>query len=92
MVTVSLDQRFFNHDAQAGGFFPLTHTNPGFDIDSFTGDNGKNMLIEGFRGTGKTHILKMIHSNCIEKYDVKKILPVYVSLARVSEWQDDRRE
>jgi hypothetical protein len=88
MVTVSLDQRFFNHDAQAGGFFPLTHTNPGFDIDSFTGDNGKNMLIEGIRGTGKTHILKMIHSNCIEKYDIKKILRVYVSLARVSEWQD----
>jgi len=44
-------------------------------------------LIEGIRGTGKTHILKMIASKCIENYSVNKILPVYISLNMVSEWQ-----
>lgn len=88
MAIVKLDPEFFNHDAQAGGFFPITHTNPGFDIESFTLGRGKNMLIEGIRGTGKTHILKMIASNCTDKYNNQKILPVYVSLAKVSEWQD----
>lgn len=88
MATVKLDPEFFNHDAQAGGFFPITHTNPGFDIESFTLGRGKNMVIEGIRGTGKTHILKMIASNCEDKYNDLKILPVYVSLSKVSEWQD----
>lgn len=30
----------------------------------------------------------MIHSNCLENYIDQKVLPVYVSLAKVSEWQD----
>jgi len=87
MAAIVLDHSFFNHDAQAGGFFPKTHINPGFDIDSFIKDSGKNILIEGIRGTGKTHILKMIASKCIENYSVNKILPVYISLNMVSEWQ-----
>lgn len=62
MPPATLDPNFFNHDAQAGGFFPLTHINPGFDIDSFIRGPGKNILVEGIRGTGKTHILKMIAS------------------------------
>lgn len=35
MSAVSINPNFFNHDAQAGGFFPVTHINPGFDIDAF---------------------------------------------------------
>lgn len=45
------------------------------------------MLVEGIRGTGKTHILKMISSKCINSYPERKILPIYISLAKVSEWQ-----
>jgi len=87
MVAIVLDHNFFNHDAQAGGFFPKTHINPGFDIDSFIKANGKNILVEGIRGTGKTHILKMIASKCIDHYGEYNILPVYISLNMVSEWQ-----
>jgi hypothetical protein len=87
MPAIKLDPAFFSHDAQAGGFFPATHINPGFDIDAFISGNGKNLLIEGIRGTGKTHILKMIYSRCIDTYLEKKILPVYISLAKISEWQ-----
>jgi hypothetical protein len=88
MPPINLDSRFFNHDAQAGGFFPITHINPGFDIRSLIEGTGKNMLIEGIRGTGKTHILKMVASNSIEMYNTKKVLPVYVSLAKITEWQE----
>jgi hypothetical protein len=87
MPAVNVNPNFFNHDAQAGGFFPVTHINPGFDIDAFVSGPGKNMLVEGIRGTGKTHILKMISSKCIASYPERKILPIYISLAKVSEWQ-----
>jgi len=87
MPAITIDPNFFNHDAQAGGFFPVTHINPGFDIDAYISGTGKNILVEGIRGTGKTHILKMISSKCIDTYPEKKILPVYISLAKVSEWE-----
>lgn len=86
MAVIQIKKEFFKHDAQAGGFFPKTHTNPGFDINKFIGDSGQNYLIEGIRGTGKTHILKMINDTCLNLYNEKKILPVYVSLSSVSEW------
>ncbi|WP_392455219.1 hypothetical protein ACF3OH_14085 [Chryseomicrobium aureum] len=86
MVVVDIKMDFFKHDAQAGGFFPSTHANPGFSIDKFLGETGQNYLIEGIRGTGKTHILKMINETCLNLYQEKKILPVYVSLASVHEW------
>lgn len=86
MRIININKEFFKHDAQAGGFFPATHTNPGFDIEKFIGESGQNYLIEGIRGTGKTHILKMINNKCLETYREKRILPVYVSLASVSEW------
>jgi len=86
MPVINIHNEFFNQDAQAGGFFPETHTNPGFDIRKFISETGKNYLIEGIRGTGKTHILKMINELCIKEYDQRKILPIYISLAKVSEW------
>lgn len=87
MPAIKLDPIFFNHDAQAGGFFPFTHINPGFDIEATISEPGRNLLIEGIRGTGKTHILKMISSICIDSYTDKRVLPIYISLSRVSEWE-----
>src|SRR5208283_3900169 len=89
MPAIKIDPDFFNHDAQAGGFFPFTHTNPGFDIDAFLSGTGKNLLVEGIRGTGKTHILKMISAKCISAYPEKKILPVYISVAQASEFEKE---
>lgn len=86
MAYIKIPNDFFNQDAQAGGFFPQTHTNPGFDISKFISDTGKNYIIEGIRGSGKTHILKMIYERCLQEYSKKKILPVYVSLSNVAEW------
>lgn len=87
MAAIHIDPKFFIHDAQAGGFFPSTHINPGFDIDEYISGSGKNMLVEGIRGTGKTHILRMISSRCISSYPEKKVLPIYVSMSSVSEWE-----
>lgn len=87
MTAVKIDPNFFNHDAQSSGFFPVTHINPGFDIDGYISGSGKNMLVEGIRGTGKTHILRMISSRCISSYPEKRVLPIYVSMSSVSEWE-----
>ncbi|MBC2834530.1 hypothetical protein [Paragemmobacter straminiformis] len=77
----TLPQNFFNHDAQAGGFFPLAHV--GIEIESI--GNRQNTLIEGIRGTGKTHILKMLKRYHLSSFAKSRILPVYVSLAEISE-------
>ncbi len=89
MVVVDIKMDFFKHDAQAGGFFPDTHANPGFSIEKFLGDTGQNYLIEGIRGTGKTHILKMINETCLGNFQQKRVLPVYVSLASVHQWVEE---
>lgn len=81
MKILDLPQNFFNHDAQAGGFFPLAHV--GIQIESI--GNRQNTLIEGIRGTGKTHILKMLKRYHLSKFSNNRILPVYVSLAEISE-------
>lgn len=76
-----LPQNFFNHDAQAGGFFPLAHV--GIQIESI--GNKQNTIIEGIRGTGKTHLLKMLRRHHLSNFSNKRVLPVYVSLAEISE-------
>lgn len=78
---MELPNSFFNHDAQAGGFYPKAHT--GINISEFT--NKQNILIEGIRGTGKTHILRMIEKHCIDNFTELRILPIFVSLAQISE-------
>jgi len=88
MPALDINPNFFNHDAQAGGFFPITHINPGLDIYAYLSGPGKNLLVEGIRGTGKTHILKMISFQALDIYEDKKILPVYFSIAKVSEWSE----
>jgi Cdc6-like AAA superfamily ATPase len=89
MPIIKLLPQFFNHDAQAGGFFPNTHINQSFDIEKFIWQRGKNSIIEGIRGTGKTHILKMVAERYIELFSQCKVLPVYVSLARLSQFSED---
>jgi len=76
-----LPRNFFNHDAQAGGFFPLAHV--GIQIDTI--GHRQNTLIEGIRGTGKTHILKMLKRYHLSNFSSNRVLPVYVSLAEISE-------
>lgn len=88
MSILKLAPEFFNHDAQAGGFFPATHINQTFDIEKFIQQRGKNIIIEGIRGTGKTHILKMVASKYLQQFENYKVLPVYMSLARLSQWND----
>lgn len=78
---MELDSRFFNHDAQAGGFYPLAHV--GINIADFA--KGQNVLIEGIRGTGKTHVLKMLHKYYVDNFSEFRVLPVFVSLAQISE-------
>jgi len=43
------------------------------------------MLLEGIRGTGKTHVLKMVEKHCIETFDKTRVLPIFVSLAQINE-------
>jgi cold shock CspA family protein len=78
---MELPNTFFNHDAQAGGFYPKSHV--GIDVSRF--GRKQNTLVEGIRGTGKTHILRMISRYHLENFDKLKILPIYISLAQISE-------
>lgn len=89
MPIVKLDPQFFNHDAQAGGFFPDTHINQSFDVDKFIQERGKNGIIQGIRGTGKTHILKMVAEKYLQNFPELKVIPVYVSLAKLSQYGED---
>lgn len=79
---MSLPINFFNHDAQAGGFFPQAHV--GIDISGI--GNRQNTLVEGIRGTGKTHILKMLKRFHLESFSSNRVLPIYVSLAQINEY------
>lgn len=89
MPIIKLSPQFFNHDAQAGGFFPNTHINQSFDIEKFIQQRGKNSIIEGIRGTGKTHILKMVAERYLENFSTYRVLPVYVSLAKLSQFSEE---
>ena len=72
---------FFNHDAQAGGFYPKSHV--GIEISGF--GRHQNTIVEGIRGTGKTHILKMLSRYYLENFIKLRVLPIYISLAQISE-------
>ncbi len=89
MPIVKVDPQFFNHDAQAGGFFPDTHINQTFDVEKFIQQRGKNSIVEGIRGTGKTHILKMVAERYLSNFKQLQVIPVYVSLARLSQFGED---
>ncbi len=91
MAAINISSEFFNHDAQAGGFFPDTHINKTFDVGRFVQERGKNYIIEGIRGTGKTHILKMIAEEYFNNFNRNRVLPIYFSLAQVSEWTGDKK-
>ncbi len=72
---------FFNHDAQAGGFYPKSHV--GIEVSGF--GRHQNTIVEGIRGTGKTHILKMLSRYYLENFTRLRVLPIYISLAQMSE-------
>ncbi|APC38880.1 ORC-CDC6 family AAA ATPase [Clostridium estertheticum] len=85
MPVIQIPNAFFQHDAQSK-FNPETHIDPGFSIDKYISKDGSNTLIEGIRGTGKTHILKMISTRLIENFQTLRVLPVYISMAEVAEY------
>lgn len=85
MPVIEIPNAFFQHDAQSS-FDPNTHINPGFSIDKYVSSNGVNTLIEGIRGTEKTHILKMIGTKLIENFKDIRVLPVYISTAEIAEY------
>jgi cold shock CspA family protein len=76
---LELPHDFFNHNAQDGGFYPDSHVDFGIIIENF--GKRQNLIIEGIRGTGKTHILKMIEKYHLNNFQTTRILPIYVSLA-----------
>ncbi len=82
MPAISLNTDFFNHDAQVK-FSPSTHIDSGLDIDGLI-KSGSNILIQGIRGTGITHILKMVQSISLSTYIENKVLPIYFSLGRLT--------
>ncbi|ADV45865.1 OST-HTH/LOTUS domain-containing protein [Nitratifractor salsuginis] len=77
---MNLPDNFFHHDAQ-GFFLPDSHS--GINVENI--GRKQNTLIEGIRGTGKTHVLKMIQRNRLEQFGENRILPVYLSVAKISE-------
>ncbi|WP_324729064.1 hypothetical protein VO178_21705 [Lysinibacillus fusiformis] len=77
MPIVKIDQGFFNNDAQTN-FNYLSHTDPGLDIENLS-ISQRNILLEGIRGTGKTHILKMIREETLKDSASKSILPIYIT-------------
>ena len=85
MPMIKIKNDFFNNDAQTS-FNSATHANPGLDIEELAFTN-RNVLLEGIRGTGKTHILKMVRQKCFEKFEEKRVLPIYLSLAKLSEYE-----
>ncbi|WP_409068405.1 ATP-binding protein [Clostridium sp. FAM 1755] len=85
MSLINIKPEFFNNDAQAN-FDYSTHANPGFNIIDVAVSRN-NILFEGIRGTGKTHILKAIREETLEKFPECRILPVYISLAKISEYE-----
>lgn len=82
---MKINQELFSNDAQTN-FDSTTHANPGIEIKDLA-FSSKNVLLEGIRGTGKTHILKMVRETCFDNLSEKKILPVYLSLAKLSEYE-----
>ncbi len=85
MAIIDIKADFFNNDAQANFDFS-THANPGFNIIEVASSK-TNILLEGIRGTGKTHILKAIREQVLNEYDQQRILPIYISLAKISEYE-----
>ncbi|MED4061114.1 hypothetical protein [Priestia megaterium] len=85
MSVIKIKTAFFNNDAQTN-FNSETHANPGLEIEELAFTN-RNILLEGIRGTGKTHIQKMIRERSFEDFEDKRVLPVYLSLAKLSEYE-----
>ena len=92
MGVVKLDPKVFVHDAQQGGFEPLTHVDIGIDFRRLVSDRGQNLLLEGIRGTGKTHLLKMVITEAKAHFDKYRVMPIYLSIAGAPQVTQDNSQ
>ncbi|MCK5466839.1 hypothetical protein KAI56_05095 [Candidatus Parcubacteria bacterium] len=81
MSVVQIDSTIFNHDAQSSGFSPDTHVDLCINFKKLISQKGGNYILEGIRGTGKTHILKMIITEASNSLNETRIIPAYVTVA-----------
>jgi hypothetical protein len=79
-----------NNFTQVDWPFLDMHIRQIIDADISTQHVGKNVLIEGIRGTGKTRTLDKVVDKCCEKYCDLKVLPVYISLINLLEFSDSK--
>ena len=85
MSVVNITSRVFNNDAASGGFEPSTHVDLGIDYKKFLSVRANNYILEGIRGTGKTHLMKMIVNEAKVHFNEYKIMPVMISIADAPE-------
>lgn len=85
MSVVNIIPRVFTNDAASGGFEPSTHVDLGIDYKKFLSARSNNYIIEGIRGTGKTHIMKMIVTEAKTNFSKYKIMPIMISIANAPE-------
>lgn len=85
MSVIQIDPKIFSHDAQGSGFKPTTHVDLGIDFKRFIVPEGNSYILEGIRGTGKTHILKMVISEIEKDFQKYKIIPALVTVAGAPE-------
>lgn len=85
MAVVSIHNKVFNHDAQVSGFEPSTHVDLGIDFKKLITPEANSYILEGIRGTGKTHILKMVINEIQNNFSTYKILPCLVTITAAPE-------
>ncbi|MBS3098075.1 hypothetical protein J4209_04750, partial [Candidatus Woesearchaeota archaeon] len=77
--------KIFKHDAQGAGFIPNAHVDLGIDFKRFISSDGDSYILEGIRGTGKTHIFKMIINEIGKDFQKYRIIPAFVTIAGAPE-------
>ena len=85
MSVVSVHNKVFNHDAQVSGFEPSTHVDLGIDFKRLITSEANSYILEGIRGTEKTHILKMVISEIQDNFPNYKVLPCLVTITAAPE-------
>lgn len=81
MTVVKVNPKVFKHDAQGAGFEPDTHVDLGIDFKRLISEEANSYILEGIRGTGKTHILKMIINEIKGSFIDLKVIPAYITIA-----------
>jgi len=81
MSTIKISSKVFKHDAQTSGFEPDTHVDLGINFKRLISKSGNSYILEGIRGTGKTHILKMIINEAKMNFNEYKVIPAFLTIA-----------